>query len=193
MQNRYSKLLDLVREAQPNTIVEIGVWNGRRACQMVSAALEVVGTVHYIGYDLFEEASEQTDKEEFNLKSHNSMGRVMERLGDFAKTHPSFSYELRKGNTRQTLEHINADFTYIDGGHSLETIRHDYEMTKGSKMIVFDDYYLPDAEGKCPDLELFGANKIVDPLEPEIINTGDKVGGGGLVCLAVLRNNNVYR
>jgi len=81
------------------------------------------------------------------------------------------------------------DFAYIDGGHSVETIMNDYRAVQASKMIVFDDYYLPNDEGECPDTNIYGANQVVDAIEgAEVINTLDRVTGGGYVCLAVVRN-----
>ena len=35
------------------------------------------------------------------------------------------------------------DFVYIDGGHSYETVMHDYAKVKDSKVIIFDDVQMP--------------------------------------------------
>ncbi len=190
-QLRYGKLIDLVIEVKPRTIIEIGVWNGTRAMEMGKAALNHRHRVHYTGYDLFEDANIETDAEEFNAKKNWSVEKVASRLREFKENNKGFKFKLIKGNTKETLvsgKHT-ADFAYIDGGHSVETILNDYEAVIGSKMIVFDDYYLPNDEGECPDTKIYGANIIVDIIEgAEIINTQDKVVGGGYVCLAVVRN-----
>jgi len=56
-------------------------------------------------------------------------------------------------------------------------------------VIVFDDYYKLDGIGIRPDIGFFGANKIVDEIEGhEILPSVDRVRGGGIVCLAVVRN-----
>jgi len=47
---------------------------------------------------------------------------------------------------------------YIDGGHSYETVKHDYEKVKDSKIIVFDD------------VKITGVNKFVKELSNQGIN-----------------------
>lgn len=186
--SRYDKLLELVEETKPATILEIGVYNGAQAIKMSEVAFRHSETVHYMGYDLFDDASPVTDAEEFNLKKTLSVQAVKDKLNSFAETHPGFTFELHRGNTRETLADRTADFVYIDGGHSVETIRSDYERTAKSPMVVFDDYYRPDAAGACPDLAKFGANEIVDAIAgAEVIDSTDPVKGGGIVCLAVVR------
>jgi hypothetical protein len=59
------------------------------------------------------------------------------------------------------------DFVYIDGGHSYETVKHDYEQVKDSKLIVFDD------------VKITGVNKFVkelidDGIQIEIVTTDSK-------------------
>ena len=185
---RYAQIIDLIEDVKPKSIIEIGVWNGKRACWMAEAALKHSPAVHYEGYDLFETASADTDRDELNAKPHNSIHRVSQRLQDFAATQPGFTFKLYRGNTRQVLRPCSADFVYIDGGHSVETIRHDYEMTRDSPVVLFDDYYLPDAEGRCTDLSLYGANQIVDAIEgAKILPSNDPLMGGGIVALALVR------
>ena len=50
---------------------------------MALAAFEKVDTVHYRGFDLFEEATEETDKLELNIKAHNATEAVGHRLAEF--------------------------------------------------------------------------------------------------------------
>ena len=64
--NRYKQLADLIRFYKPKTILETGTWNGGRAIEMALASFDNNDEVHYIGYDLFEDATTGTDKEEFN-------------------------------------------------------------------------------------------------------------------------------
>jgi predicted O-methyltransferase YrrM len=54
---RYRQLADLVRTYGSETIVEVGTWNGGRAIEMSLASFETKDKVHYIGFDLFEEAT----------------------------------------------------------------------------------------------------------------------------------------
>jgi len=81
---RYKKLADLVRTYSGGKksfhIVEVGTWNGGRAIEMALAAFEKVDSVHYTGFDLFEEATEELDKIELNSKRHNTFDSVRERL-----------------------------------------------------------------------------------------------------------------
>lgn len=186
---RYDLILPLIARTKPQTIVEVGTWSGDRAMQFAIEALKHQEKVHYIGYDLFEDATPETDAEELNVKKHFSVDQVNERLRRFRAKHRAqhrFTWELIKGNTRQTLKPQSVDFAYIDGGHSVETIQSDYNALQGSKVIVFDDYYLPDDEGNLPDVERFGANKIVDQLDAQVMqNVGDRVKEGGYVTIAV--------
>ena len=111
---RYMKLLKAVREKSPKCIVEVGTWNGGRAMEMLNLAPDAV----YYGFDLFEDATPETDSEEFNIKKHYSVKDVEMRL-------TGFKAYLIKGNTRETLKtfkpEIPVDFVWLDGGHSVET------------------------------------------------------------------------
>jgi predicted O-methyltransferase YrrM len=190
---RYNKMLPLIEEVQPKTILEIGTWSGDRATQLIQHALKFQPSVHYIGYDLFEDASPETDAEELNVKKHFSVEQVEKKLERFRQRieksymgKRSFTWELVKGNTRETLKHQTVDFAYIDGGHSVKTIESDYEAVKNSKVVVFDDYYLRDEEGYIPDTSKYGANQIVDKIGAGVyVETSDRVNGGGYVTLAV--------
>lgn len=186
---RYNLLLNLVCEHKPKTIVEIGTWTGKTAISMITRALKY-NDVHYIGYDLFEEASDNTDYEEFNVKKHEFFKTVVEKFDRLKSYESGFTYELYKGNTRKILKEHNVDFVFIDGGHSVETIRNDYEKVKGSKVIVFDDYYLPDEEGNIVDISKYGANKIVDKLNRVEIVEQDNITVrdiGVRVAMAIVR------
>jgi predicted O-methyltransferase YrrM len=179
--SRYDKLLELIKVFQPATIAETGTWKGTNAVRMLKATgLE---KPHYIGFDLFEEATPETDHAEFNIKPHN---RIVD-VEKFIKEHcPLAEISLVKGNTRQTLRPLIVDFAFIDGGHSLETIAHDYECLKGSSVVVFDDYYTPDSEGKMPDISIVGCNKLLEGIPHAVIPSTDQVKTGGIVSLAVV-------
>ena len=55
--NRYKQLADLIRAYKPKTILETGTWNGGRAIEMALASFKHQDSVHYIGFDLFEDAT----------------------------------------------------------------------------------------------------------------------------------------
>lgn len=186
---RYEQIVELVGQVKPASIVEIGVYNGVRAVAMAEEALKHKSEVHYQGFDLFEDATPQTDKEEFNAKKTQSVKQISARLDEFKSKNPGFTYELVKGNTRQTLYPQAVDFAFIDGGHSVETIRSDYEALKDSKFVLFDDYYKRDPAGGIPDLDVFGANLIVDEINhAKVLPSTDKVIHGGIVHLATVDN-----
>jgi hypothetical protein len=186
---RYGHILGLIEEVKPKTIIEIGVWNGGRACEMALAALTHNDAVHYTGYDLFEDATDETNQEELNAKRNCTVDQVRARLASFQAQNPGFAFGLVKGNTRETLDGLNleADFVYIDGGHSVETIRSDYEAVKASPCVVFDDYYLDVPEAT---LDLWGANRVLQDVPHEVIDTRDPLKMGdveGVVALGVVR------
>ena len=118
-------------------ILETGTWNGGRAIEMALAAFfDNVDKVYYKGYDLFEDADEFTDRTELNTKPHNLYKAVEKRLNDLKKyvkekMNKEFDFDLVKGDTKKTLtEQKDFDIAYLDGGHSFETVKHDYNMCK---------------------------------------------------------------
>lgn len=168
---RYDQLLRAVREKQPKAILEVGTWNGERALQMLNIAPDAV----YYGFDLFEDATPETDAEELNVKAHHYIERVAMKLGERA--------HLFKGNTRETLKAFNepVDFVWLDGGHSVETIRSDWENVKRvltpDAWVFLDDYYT----GPEIDTSRFGCNQLVADLKHEVLPERDPVSGGGWV------------
>lgn len=174
MTARYSQLLAAVREKQPRAILEVGTWNGEQAYRM----LNLCPTAKYYGFDLFEEATPQTDREEMNVKAHHYLERVAMRLD-------GWDVQLIRGNTRETLKHFNepVDFVWLDGGHSVETILSDWENVKRvitpDAWVFFDDYYC----GPQIDTSKFGCNEIVKDLRHEVLPAADPVMGGGTVMM----------
>lgn len=185
---RYAQLIELVRQLQPEVVVEIGTWNGNRAVEMAQAA----PAMRYYGFDLFEEATPQTDEEEKNVKPHFDRWQVQEAL-----IKSGVAASLVPGNTKESLPkfialnpELKADLIYIDGGHAVETIRSDFEnakkMVKPGGVIVFDDYYVDMPE---EDLDKWGANRVLeeDGCLYERLPIVDPVVGGGGTQLAVVR------
>jgi predicted O-methyltransferase YrrM len=168
---RYEQILAAVRQKQPKVIVEVGTWNGRRAQAMLSLCPDAT----YYGFDLFEDATVENDREEMNVKPHHYMDNIHQRLDGYK----AFLY---KGNTRETLKNFNekVDFVWLDGGHSVETIQSDWDNLKRCLMpdawVFFDDYYTGPI-----DTSKFGCNTIVAKLKHEILPQTDPVMGGGQV------------
>lgn len=191
--SRYAHLLELIDEHKPQSLVEIGVWNGANAIRMIKQALKHHDIVTYTGYDLFEEATAETDSKEFNVKGHNSVRAV----AAYIRAETGIEPNLVKGDTNETLnEHIQADFVFLDGGHSVETIKHDFTYVSACKLIVMDDYYTDGV-----DITKYGCNfKVLKEKEWDglfvstsaahrtatILPTKDPVRGGGFAQLVVV-------
>ena len=196
---RYKQLADIVRhyskELETFTIVETGTWNGGRAIEMALAAFESVNTVHYRGFDLFEEATDETDKLELNVKQHNSTEAVGTRLAEFAvkmeEKGKKFTYRLYSGDTKETMAAVkfhDVDLAYIDGGHSYDTVKSDYTFLKDVPVVVFDDYYSKEDKEKIDD-EYTGIIKTfaeIDTKRKYILSSTDKTALGTYVHLAVV-------
>lgn len=191
LKTRYDQLLALVQHYMPRVILETGTWNGDRAIQMAQVAFGKWDHIVYHGYDLFEDASADTDAREHNVKKHFSLDEVKGKLAHFAEAMrekgKTFEYHLYKGDTKETLTGAEGvDFAWLDGGHSLETITHDWEVCKGVPAVVFDDYYVVDLEGKIPSersVEAIFAGILRDK---RVYTSKDPVQGGGIVNIAAV-------
>lgn len=189
MAKRYDQLIDIARQYQPRRIVEVGVHRALRAVGMVEAA----GAEEYIGYDVFETMDEAFQEDALNGKGMPTEEAARRRLDAYRARHRRFNYSFVIGDTRNTLhgKSVFADLAFIDGDHRVDAVRGDYEALAESTIVVFDDYYRPDASGRCPDLSLYGANQIVDELEAagakvRILKLGDTCKHGGVSHLAVV-------
>jgi len=197
--NRYEQLLQIIEQTKPRTIIEVGTWNGLRAVQMATEALRF-GPVHYVGLDLFEEATAETDAAELNVKAHCTIDEVHARLTDLQAQDTRFTFTLWGGNTNDTLPEVmkleameGPSLAFIDGGHSVETIRNDYEHLKGCDFVVLDDLYQPDDRG-CPDVDKYGCNHLLESIgtlgvDWFILPVGDPVVTGGRVHMATVGFN----
>ena len=173
--NRYHQLMDIVREKMPKHVIETGTWKGKRAKEFMALT-----NCYYTGFDLFEDASPETDKQEFNVKRPISIadaGKSIEMAG-FSK------FCLIRGNTHETLpeyfanDHQPFDFAFIDGGHSIATIENDFRyiaanIEKGGT-IILDDWYDPAVDG-------FGCNFI----DGEVLPSKDVTSKGKVHLLRV--------
>lgn len=182
--SRYEQLAAIVDLIKPRSIVEIGTNQGRSAVLMIKQAQKYRKNVQYVGYDLFEEANHETDTAELNIKKHPFVDQVREHITEQC---PGVEINLIKGNTRKTLNPLMADIVFVDGGHSIETIQHDFERVKHSNIIILDDYYTPDDDGNCPDIKKYGCNRLVESLGSVILlPMKNKVKTGGWTQMAML-------
>lgn len=135
----FYKIFDHYR---PNTICEIGTHNGKSAVQFVDYCLKINPRLNYVGYDVFDAVknNEQFHEKEINGKGAGKFTTAKNNLKHRQRDYKKFKFTLHQGFTQDTLTESIYDFVYIDGGHSYETVKHDYEKVKASKVIVFDDY-----------------------------------------------------
>ena len=167
---RYNALMRVVDKVKPKSILEIGTWSGKRASQMIqrAAGYRPIETIHYAGFDLFEEMTEDKFRTELSKipPPMNVVERFLEATG--AKTN------LIKGDSaitlpgaKKELDYEKFDLIFIDGGHREDTIRLDWENVQefihDKTVIVFDDYYYD----RPDELEGYGCNEIISNLGPD--------------------------
>lgn len=182
---RYGQLTRIVYDLKPKEVVEIGTWNGERALEMI----KVNPDMKYIGFDLFEDATRESDEIEKNVKPHHTLAEVRKKLN-------GHNVQLIKGNTNSTLSNYanehqqSADLVYVDGGHSVETIRSDFNnalrLAKPGSVIVLDDYYVDMPES---DLDQWGCNRVLEQsgYDYTVLPISDPVKGGGRTKMAMVQ------
>lgn len=163
---RYANLFRTIHDRRCRSIVEVGTWNGVHAEQMIrTAAVHApIGNVRYRGFDLFEDLSEEQLARELSKRPP----RYEDVLARLQRT--GADVRLFRGNTRVTLpqatdELRRADFVFIDGGHSIETVTSDWNAVRAAMppdaTVVFDDYYVDPG----PELTGLGCQSIIAGLD----------------------------
>jgi predicted O-methyltransferase YrrM len=195
---RYKQLSEMITFYKCESLLETGTYNGGRAIQMADAAFEHTDKVTYTGYDLFGTTTPELNQIEFNSKATNTTEAVIERLTEYAmekaKEGKTFEFKLIEGNTNQTLnDNPTADFVFIDGGHSYDTVSHDYKQLKHNKIVVLDDYFSKDEQDREPEEEHRGVNKLwTEKIKNRedayvyVVPSNDPVMGGGITHLGVV-------
>jgi hypothetical protein len=169
--HRYRALFKTIVKNRCRKLVEIGVYDGAHAQQMIQAAgvHHDPQNIYYYGFDLFEDLSEELLIQEGSKKPPHCT-TVRDKLNTSGA-----NIRLFKGDTKLTLpESIEivgeADFVFIDGGHSVKTIASDWKYVKKmmsrSTIVIFDDYYLNDD----PEIEGLGCQNIIDGLDRQIFD-----------------------
>jgi len=159
----YRPVFDWLMTHECKHIMEIGTHNGQNGLMMIKAAAKRVAEadIHYHGFDLFEELTSEIQAKELSYPSPGTMEDVRKSMTSQTKA----QIHLRPGDTKESLgfDFGKMDLIYIDGGHSPETIRSDWNnvkrFIKPSTVVFFDDY-LPDREDMgckflIPELEGF--------------------------------------
>lgn len=142
--DRKQFVCQIIAEEKPLSILEIGCRSGVLAQRMLRRAKELGFVPAYTGIDLFAElASEQNLIQE--ISQWPKAYRAVEQ--QLMKEFPGCEIKLLQGYSNEVLPLLAGstfDLIVIDGGHSYETVRTDWEYSKtllsrhGS--IVFDDY-----------------------------------------------------
>jgi hypothetical protein len=187
--NRYRQLADIIRLYKPETILETGTWNAGRAIEMSLAAFEHTDKVHYIGYDLFEDATIETDEEEFNVKPHNTYAAVEKRLNEFqghvlTQKKKEFTFEIYKGNVRDTLKKTyidEVDLAMIGSGNSKKTVEHEYNILKTVPVIVMDHFFTKDDDDHIPPEEYHGVKNVFDNIPTKKVDAQETTKDGWTV------------
>lgn len=151
--SRFQQIYNYIEDTKPGVLLEVGTWNGVSARKMLK-----LGAKKYIGFDIWEDGSDELDKIENNVKKRVTKESVEEVL-------KGFDVELIQGNTRLTFTQWAkdkkpfVDVVIIDGGHSVATIKSDFlnaiKVAKTDGVIFIDDYYFG-----CPDFKV-GANIVM--------------------------------
>lgn len=193
MAKRYDQMEALISRAKPERIVEVGVHRGTRASLLCRWALDSHRKhVAYMGYDVFDTVNAEFHQQALNGKGAPNEAMSANRLKTISAA-GRMSWQFVIGDTRATLhgKSISCDFAFIDGDHRVDAIRGD-AAALDCPLIVFDDYYLPGPNGELPDLDIYGANAVVDEYKAagcsvEILPHKDKCDHGAFAVLAVVR------
>lgn len=157
----FNVMKNIIGDAECSFIGEIGTHKGSTAKQFIQLLAPRVKHLTYYGYDVFDgdNPNREMHKLERNAKAPQTIKTTTANLNKIKKTHQNFDFVLHKGFTTETLSQpIEFDFVYIDGGHSYDTVKHDYNMVKNSKLIVFDDYKIPGVNQNIAEIKEEGIN-----------------------------------
>ena len=156
----FTTMKNIIGDAKCTFIGEIGTHKGGTANQFIDLFAPRVLKLTYHGYDIFDGNVPDLafHKRERNGKAPALISVAEQNFRKMKRKHTNLEYKLIKGFTTDTLKPTVFDFVYIDGGHSYDTVKHDYEQVKDSKLIVFDD------------VKITGVNKFVKELIAQGVN-----------------------
>lgn len=148
---RYENLFKQINKFKPTSIMEIGVWLGDTAVKMIKTAQQHNPQITYLGFDLFENITD----EEIILEHSKLRKAIYDEV--YEKLHKTGAdIYLYQGYTRNTLPEVSErpiDFIFIDGGHSPETIQSDWDNIQKfigpETIVIFDDYFYDKTDLGC--------------------------------------------
>lgn len=148
----FYRVFDVVK---PQRICEIGTHDGKSAGQMCEYLLNMGLDVDYTGYDLFDDATDETHKIGHNGKGTGRLSIATAKLNSLRTKYPTkFNYRLIKGDTTKVLNTPQKyDFAFIDGGHNYEIVKHDYSMLSETPVVIFDDYIIKGVAQAVDEIE----------------------------------------
>jgi predicted O-methyltransferase YrrM len=143
--DRKSFVLKHIKKNKCRNILEIGVFNGNFAYRMLKIAKihSPNETINYVGVDLFESNfSSKIAKTEISPtpRDKSYVQKHLDLLGVKVALYEGWSYEVLPNLIGKQI----FDLIIIDGGHSYETVKSDFEnstylLAEGGS-IIFDDY-----------------------------------------------------
>lgn len=164
----YRPLFKTLGSIPCRNIMEIGVFDGASAIAMIKKAAKNVpeDEICFYGFDLFEDMTPQLRDEEFSFRG--SLPPKMEDVQKKLEASTKAKIILIKGNTRETLRKSvkrlpKMDLIYIDGGHTIETTRNDWQcslkLMHKDTVVYFDDC--------CDEMPFIGSLFIKGELSDE--------------------------
>lgn len=163
--DRKSFVLKHIQRHHPQSILEIGVFNGGFARRMLKVATKSQFVpIEYVGVDLFaENFSEDIKKVEVSLIPSDRT--YIERALEF----PNSSVKLYAGYSSTVLPTLvdKYDMILIDGGHSYQTVKEDFlnsiNLLAEGGTIFFDDY----TNQRGISEGMFGINQVISEINKD--------------------------
>lgn len=166
----FDVMKNILGDDEYSFIGEIGTHKGSTAKQFIEYLSPKTKHLTYYGYDVFDgnNPNREMHKLERNAKAPQTIETTTANLNKLKRKYKNFDFTLHKGFTTDTItQPIEFDFVYIDGGHSYDTVQHDYSMVKNSKLIVFDDYKIPGVNRNISEIKEAG-------VQVELVRTPSK-------------------
>lgn len=156
-----------LKKYRPTNICEIGTHRAASSVQILQFLTQNLGlkNVQYTGYDLFNGLA-KTNTSPATKKNKVADYKTAEAFLSKHQKNMKYTFKLIKGDTKETLTKQKFDFVFLDGGHTYEMAKHDYEQVKESKLILFDDTDIPGIQRLMNELRQ-DDNLIVEEFVPQ--------------------------